>query len=165
MLFRSPFSTDDLIPAGKSLEMITFPILAVRNVEVGNTSQLKLNQALLSTSNSALISVEGFDTEPLLPETFELMQNYPNPFNPTTTIQFTIGQAKDGSGAQRARLDIFNILGQRVKTLVDDDLPSGKYEVQWDARNDSGGRVATGIYFYRMIVGSEKQSKKMLLLK
>jgi hypothetical protein len=145
--------------------MIKFPILAARNVESGNKNQIKLSQALLSTSNSASIAVKGLDEEPLLPETFDLLQNYPNPFNPTTTIEFTIGQAQDGALTQHATLDIYNILGQRVTNLVDEDLPSGRYRVIWDARNDAGQRVATGVYFYRMVVGSESQSKKMLLLK
>lgn len=165
MYFKNPFNTDELLPAGQNVEMLKFPLLAARNVESGNKNQIKLSQALLSTANSATIAVKGLDDEPLLPETFDLMQNFPNPFNPTTTIEFTIGQSEDGALTQRATLDIFNILGQRVTNLVDNDLPSGKYRVVWDSRNDAGQRVSTGVYFYRMVVGKTSQSKKMLLLK
>jgi len=163
--FTNPFNTSQQLPAGTNIEMIKFPMLASRIVEAGNTSQLKISKALLSTANSASIAVEGFDEEPLLPETFELFQNYPNPFNPITKIKFTIGAADDGALTQRATLDIYNILGQRVTTLVDDNLPTGQYQVEWDATNERGQRVATGVYFYRMVVGQHSQSKKMLLLK
>jgi hypothetical protein len=163
--FTNPFNTNGQLPAGTNVEMIKFPMLASRIVQAGNTNQLKLSKVLLSTASSASIAVEGFDEEPLLPETFELFQNYPNPFNPITKIEFTIGAAEDGALTQRANLDIYNILGQRVTTLVDDNLPTGRYQREWDATNDNGQRVATGVYFYRLVIGSHSQSKKMLLLK
>jgi flagellar hook assembly protein FlgD len=66
---------------------------------------------------------------------------------------------------QTTTLDIYNILGQRVKQLVDDDLPTGRYRAEWNATNESGQRVATGVYFYRLVVGEYSRSKKMLLIK
>ncbi len=163
--FTNPFNTSQQLPAGTGIEIIKFPMLAARTVQAGNTKQLKLSKALLSTANSASITVEGIDEEPLLPETFELFQNYPNPFNPITNIKFTIGAAEDGALTQRATLDIYNILGQRVTTLVDDNLPTGQYQTEWDATSERGQRVSTGVYFYRLVVGQNSQAKKMLLIK
>ncbi|MGH8015775.1 MAG: FlgD immunoglobulin-like domain containing protein, partial [Candidatus Zixiibacteriota bacterium] len=165
MYFKSPLNASLQIPAGPDIEMIKIPMLAQRVLVAGNKSQLKLNKALLSTSSSASIPVEGIEKENILPESFELFQNYPNPFNPYTTVEFSIGSSDNGALTQQTNLDIYNILGQRVKTLVDDDLPMGRYRVEWDATNQSGQRVATGVYFYRLVVGQYSQSKKMLLIK
>lgn len=163
--FTNPFNTSQQLPAGSGVEMVKFPMLASKIVEAGNKNQLKLTKAALSTANSASIAVAGLDDEPILPKEFELFQNFPNPFNPTTNIRFTIGPAEDGSVTQYARLDVYNILGQRVVTLVDDQLPAGQYQREWDATNESGQRVSTGVYFYRLVVGPHSQSRKMLLLK
>lgn len=165
MYITNPFNTAQQIPAGAGIEMVKFPMLASKIVESGNKNQLRLNKALLSTANSASITVQGFDDEPVLPEDFELFQNFPNPFNPITNIRFTIGPAEDGAMTQYTRLEIYNILGQRVTTLIDDDLPVGQYQREWNATNDGGQRVSTGVYFYRLVVGPHSQSKKMLLLK
>jgi flagellar hook assembly protein FlgD len=89
----------------------------------------------------------------------EVGQNYPNPFNPTTEISFYLYE----SG--HARLDIYNVAGQRVRTLVDEDLPSGRHVYEWDSHNDKGQRVASGIYLYRVISGGFVKTKKMVLLK
>jgi len=111
----------------------------------------------------------GFDdNDPLvqLPESFELNQNFPNPFNPSTTISYTIRtRGSIGSEPYRTQLDIFNLLGRKVKTLVDKVQSPGTYTVQWQGDTDSGSKVASGIYFYRLILGPETQTKKMMLLK
>ena len=152
------------LPVG-NIDMLVIPMYAQRYVNTGDETQLKINSALLSTWNAASVAVDGISDGPLLPETFELFQNYPNPFNPATTIEFTIGLSSDGSGAQVVGLDIFNILGQRVINLVDETLPSGHYSIEWNSRNFSGHRVSTGVYFYRLRVGSASETKKMLLIK
>ena len=94
-----------------------------------------------------------------LPTGFELEQNYPNPFNPNTQISFTL------SSPSTVRLDIFNITGQRVRTLVDDRLEAGRHVVEWDGRSSDGRQVASGIYLYRMKAGDFVDAKKMTLLK
>jgi hypothetical protein len=100
------------------------------------------------------------DTDPgSLPDGFGLDQNYPNPFNPNTDIRFSLPTAAN------ARLEIFNVLGQRTKTLVNQGLPAGSYSVNWDGTNESGSPVASGIYFYRFETEGFSASKKMLLLK
>lgn len=99
------------------------------------------------------------DGEPLLPTTFALYQNYPNPFNPSTVIKFDIPKVCE------AKLEIFNILGQRVVTLADQSYLPGTYTVVWYGTNRQGKRVASGVYFYRLRSDSFVSSKKMMLLK
>ena len=95
-----------------------------------------------------------------LPKTFELQANYPNPFNPTTTIQFGVPHSAD------VALVIYNVLGQRVRTLVDHEQRSaGRYSVVWDGRDDGGNTVGSGMYFYRLETGNVALVKKMLMLK
>ncbi len=89
-----------------------------------------------------------------LPAEFSLGQNYPNPFNPITEISFGLPDAAD------VKLDIYNLMGQKVATLIDDRREAGHHVVQWD-----GSQVASGIYLYRLKAGSFTETKKMLLLK
>ncbi len=90
----------------------------------------------------------------------ELKGNFPNPFNPTTTIAFSL---KDRS---IVTIEIYNILGQKVKTLVRADMDAGNHAVQWHGKDDNGRSVGSGVYFYRMSDGSKYTStKKMILLK
>ena len=94
------------------------------------------------------------------PEAFALANNYPNPFNPATTIKYALPEASD------VTLEIYNVVGQVVRTLVADHQNAGRYVVQWDASNDSGHSLSSGIYFYRLQAGGEfLEVKKMLLLK
>jgi M6 family metalloprotease-like protein len=85
---------------------------------------------------------------------FALHQNYPNPFNPTTTIRFEVETHR------QATLHIYDITGRVVKTLVDEQLQPGEYEVMWDATN-----VASGVYFYRLHAGDRQITRKLVLLK
>ncbi len=96
---------------------------------------------------------------PELPASFSLMQNYPNPFNPTTVIEFTVPQRC------KVELVIYNLLGEKVTTLVSQDMPTGKYRVSWDGKNESGKEVASGVYFYKLKAGDFTATKKMVLLK
>jgi len=93
------------------------------------------------------------------PKYFALEQNFPNPFNPITHIQFRIKESSQVS------LKIYNILGQEVATLVNENLKAGVYNVTWDAKNSIGNKVVSGTYFCRLTVGNLVISKKMLLLK
>jgi hypothetical protein len=93
------------------------------------------------------------------PTTFSLSQNYPNPFNPVTRIDYTLPAAAD------TRLEIYNVRGQLVRTLVNDRLEAGAHFVHWDSNDSYGQPVAPGIYFYRLQAGQQMKVKKMLLLK
>ena len=85
--------------------------------------------------------------------------NYPNPFNPSTTISYQLPEES------KVELTIYNIKGQKVKTLISDQLPAGKHSVVWDGVDESGKAVASGVYFYKMKVGNYDSTKKMILLK
>ncbi|MFZ1683506.1 MAG: FlgD immunoglobulin-like domain containing protein [Candidatus Zixiibacteriota bacterium] len=94
-----------------------------------------------------------------LPHDFALTQNYPNPFNPTTQIEFSLPKASS------VRLDVYNILGNLVRTIVDQPYSAGIHQVTFDGRNSAGTPVASGLYFYRLTAGQFVQTKKMVLLK
>ncbi len=96
--------------------------------------------------------------ENALPTEFALHQNYPNPFNPSTTIQFDLVDAGHVS------LSIYNSAGQLVRTLVSGDYAPGAHKVVWDARDDSGQRVASGLYMYTIRIGQQFTAQKKLLL-
>ncbi|UCD95518.1 MAG: T9SS type A sorting domain-containing protein [Candidatus Zixiibacteriota bacterium] len=94
-----------------------------------------------------------------MPGRFRLHNSYPNPFNPATIISY------DLPVACHVKLEIFNILGQRVKTLVDKQMEAGSYELTWNGTDRSGFPMASGIYFYQLTAGDFSSSRKMLLLK
>ena len=98
-------------------------------------------------------------TELGLPTEFRLSQNYPNPFNLQTLIQYQLAEESWVS------LRIYNIQGQAVRTLADEQQEVGYYTVPWDGRDDRGVGVATGLYFYRIQAGTYTKTMKMLLLK
>jgi hypothetical protein len=95
----------------------------------------------------------------IIPDNFNLMQNYPNPFNPETIIEFKVPER----GA--VILDIYNALGQKIRSLVDDIRQAGTYRVFWDGTDDFGNRVATGIYLYQLRGQNVQITKKMILVK
>ncbi|MFQ5498285.1 MAG: cohesin domain-containing protein [Candidatus Zixiibacteriota bacterium] len=163
MHFKNPFRDDAMIHSGLA-DLIEIPVTALRTVQSGDRSKIRLTQALLSTESAASVAVEGFGGR-VLPQSFALNQNYPNPFNPSTTVEFVLG-SDDGSLNDRdVTLEVFNILGQSVKTLVDEPLSPGLYQYEWTGSDSHGRQVATGIYLYRLRVGNDIQTKKMLLLK
>ncbi len=90
---------------------------------------------------------------------FELHQNYPNPFNPATTIRFSLART------ELVQLEVFNILGQKIRTLVNTRMNAGVHEVVWDSNNEMGRPLGSGIYFYRLTAGEYVKTGKMILLK
>ncbi len=101
---------------------------------------------------------EDFDNN-LLPKEFALAQNYPNPFNPSTRIEFALPRAAD------VTLTVYNILGEKVKTLVDEHMNPGVHFVIFDGYDDNNNPVASGMYFYRIKAGDFSRSRKMMMLK
>ena len=95
----------------------------------------------------------------VIPKGFVLDQNYPNPFNPSTTIRFTLPHRSP------VQLELFNILGERVATLVDGVLSAGEHTIVWDGTNFSGSRAAAGVYLYRLTAALQSEVRKMILLK
>jgi len=110
-----------------------------------------------------------------IPTSFALYQNYPNPFNPVTSIQYAVGSRQtktadsgrwtaDGSFIHTT-LKIYNVLGQKVRTLVDEGKLPGIHRVIWDGKDDEGEDVASGIYFYQLAAENHTLAKKMLILR
>jgi hypothetical protein len=95
-----------------------------------------------------------------------LGQNVPNPFNPATAIPYVVGGAVDGGAAQRVTLRVYDVSGRLVATLLDDSKAPGHYQAVWNRDAVGGGTAATGVYFYRLTIGTrESFTRKMLLLK
>jgi hypothetical protein len=130
----------------------TYPI-ELKNVIIGNSA----NQNIASGFENGTINVivnTSVDEMKGLPTNYALSQNYPNPFNPSTTIQFDIPKTSF------VTLKVYNVLGQEVATLVNEDKKIGRYEVSFD-----GSKLTSGVYFYRLIAGDYASTNKFLLLK
>lgn len=104
-------------------------------------------------------NVTAVEEPTIIPEKFDVSQNYPNPFNPSTVINYSI------PNKEFVTIRIYNMLGQEIKTLVSKQMNAGIYNVTWNGTNDSGVKVATGSYIYRVAAGNNVVTKKMLLLK
>ena len=94
-----------------------------------------------------------------IPQSFRLFQNYPNPFNTSTTIRYAL------PGAGRVTIKVYNLLGQEVKTLVDEPKEAGYFTLQWDGKNNQGRDVASGVYICRMVAGGFPESRKLVLMR
>ena len=102
----------------------------------------------------------SLDENLAIPTQFALHQNYPNPFNPSTQISFDIPE-----GSELVRLNIYNILGKKVSTLLNNVVNPGKHKIEWNAKDNEGNPVASGIYFYELSSSSFTARKKMLLIR
>jgi len=110
-------------------------------------------------TTEVVTGIEDDERGDILPYKFELSQNYPNPFNPVTTIEYSVPSRTE------VTIEIFNVLGQKVRTLVSDTKAAGSYRIEWSGTDESGRSVSTGVYLYRFQAGDVVQTKKMLLLK
>ena len=146
-----------------SLFRLLIPLNSINDIE---TSQLVVSmadstsifdKAVPNIPTKRLVSVKD------VPLNFVLYQNYPNPFNGTTKIEYEVPDA-DGRGA-RVLLQVFDVLGSRIKTLVAKFHYGGRYSVVWDGKDDAGRTVSSGTYYYRLISGDYVSGKKMILLK
>jgi hypothetical protein len=99
------------------------------------------------------------DNSSNLPGAYALHQNYPNPFNPTTTIEYDLPKSSS------VRLEIYNITGQKVRTLTSGQASAGHQTIVWDGRDATGRSVSSGIYLYRLTAGEYVKTRKMLLMK
>jgi hypothetical protein len=122
----------------------------------------------LPAKQNAPEDIEEIDNEEQitsLPTDYDLAPNYPNPFNPSTTIEFAMPEAGT------VILRVYSITGQLVRTLASGSYASGKYSLAWDAKDGSGSPVATGIYFYQLVVQKQKgeiafmETRRMTLIK
>jgi hypothetical protein len=154
---------------------LTLEVVEGQGLKPGMESTIALQAGALK-DNSAdnvvnLVTATAIDVTPfvdvdvaiesLLPEVFSLSKNFPNPFNPTTTIEYAI----PADGAGHVDMVIYNINGQKVRTLVNETQDAGYYNVVWDGRNDSGEMVSSGLYLYKIISGSFNKVEKMTFMK
>ena len=144
VLMRKVPSGFEYVPATISVENST----ATARIGTFGEYQLYYNPDVLSDGSQAV------------PTEFALFQNFPNPFNPTTTIRYDLPEKS------KVFLGIYNILGQRITTLISNkEETAGRKQVVWDGRNAFGSQVATGIYIYRLRAGKFTKVQKMLLIK
>jgi minor extracellular serine protease Vpr len=113
---------------------------------------------LLVTASIAA-QLTGVDGKAEVPHSFELMQNYPNPFNPGTSIEYTLAVKA------QTTLEVFNILGQKIATLVDGVQEAGLHRIYWSAKTGNGPAISSGVYFYRLKSGAAVQTRTMLYIK
>lgn len=115
--------------------------------------------------NNRLVVFAGPAATPIVgsgaagPTGFRLFQNYPNPFNPSTRVEFGV------RSAEWVTLTVYDMLGRRIRMLVDAPLPAGRHVVQWDGRDDRGVPVASGVYLYRLASGTFVAARKMVLVR
>lgn len=145
------------VNGGGDIVRLTFKVLRefednarfeVANGLIADPNQLS-NQAVVA----GLLEIQSTPTE------FALLQNFPNPFNPETTIQYNLSESAD------VTLHIYNVVGQVVRTLVSERQAAGRYRVQWSGMDDRSVPVSSGIYFYEIRAGKNKDVRKLMLLK
>ena len=145
------YSLSPALPAGLTFDAVTRTIAGTPRAAAETAYTYTVTDAN-GASASLLLQTR--------PTAFSLADNFPNPFNPATTIQYALPQAAD------VELTVYNVIGQPVRTLVAEHQSAGRYAVEWDATNDSGHSLSSGMYFYRLQAGEEfREVKKMLLLK
>lgn len=129
--------------------------------ELVNNSSQEITYSSANLSNIGnYLQVNLADSDiPVIPKALALYDNYPNPFNPETTISF------DLPSETNVKLEIYNIKGQKVKTLKNGLLQAGNHKLVWDGKNSNSDQVASGLYFYRLVTDKKKLTRKMILMK
>ena len=169
-IIEDPLTSEIDVILAELSQAYSYYLLSEADPELRNGIMVELKykpedlSAYLETQNeiygkiSQLLGDDGFEEE--LPEIYEFKYtNYPNPFNPETTIAFTLPKEN------RTILNIYNIRGQRVRSLWNDTLSEGHHKIVWNGRDENDRQVGSGVYFYRIESGEFKATQKMLLLK
>jgi hypothetical protein len=143
------FEKNRVIPSGNA-EVVSIPISGDGSVNIRHVELVDYYGHPIEVIENKISAIPGI---------FILHQNHPNPFNSETTIAYKL------PSEQSVRLEVFNIVGQRVATLVDELQPAGSYEVPWDGTDDHGQGTASGIFIYRLVTDNFSDEKKMILLK
>ncbi len=155
----------DVRLSSSSIELV-FPdgsvLSAPLDFEGKNIDQIAASGGLAQELLAEAYDQLGLNKSSYLPKAFFLAQNYPNPFNPSTTISYSI---PEDNGQVAVRLNVFNIRGQLVRTLVDKSQGPGTYNVNWDGADNRGRRISSGVYFYRIVADTFVSTRKMVVLK
>ncbi len=128
---------------------------SIDNFDLGWSDPRQWTYTWLGDTTDIISAVEN----PEIPVGFNLAQNYPNPFNPTTTIEYTLTKKS------HVELSIFNVIGQRVRILVNEYQSSGIHSIKWNGCDDSGVTLASGVYIYKIKAGDITQQRKLMFLK
>lgn len=145
-------------------------------VQAGSRSLFTMEGEKIDSVEVSICDTEGnlagvktiHEQSPALPQGYSLSENYPNPFNPVTRIQYSVGSRQIKAAynpSQHVSIKVYNIMGQLVRTLVDEDKLPGSYQVVWDGKDQGGEEVASGIYFCRLKSEEYVETKKMILLR
>ncbi|MCC7265462.1 MAG: T9SS type A sorting domain-containing protein, partial [Candidatus Latescibacteria bacterium] len=134
-----------------------FPL--VRSIRFRTAQPVFLDEIQLRAPGRGLVTAVMEDAGAALPRWVTLQQNYPNPFNSSTVFRFALPTSV------QTDLTIYNLAGQQVATLLSGLREAGTYTLQWDGRDEQGGVLATGVYFYRLQAGAQVQTRKLLLLR
>jgi hypothetical protein len=147
------------------------PVLALIDRNTGRRYDLRdgvIANVLTGIGRRNFVLIIGTETfmdgiqKTVLPEAYHLSNNFPNPFNPVTTIEYSI---PGGSKTVPVKLEVYDLLGRRIRVLVDKEQNDGFYSVAWDGRNDLGETVASGVYIYVIRAGDFFDSKRMVIVK
>jgi len=152
------FASAQPLAGDGSLLTITFE--AGKEIRGSFDEAITFNKVTLNEANASAQATSGSISVKGKPVTYQLHQNYPNPFNPSTVISYEV--PNDG---EHVRLEIYSLNGQLVRVLLDKEEAAGEYRITWDGRSDSGSRVSSGMYFYRIKAGSFVSVKKMIMVK
>ena len=145
----------DLVPfEGQVLDLRSAPVHRAQVVLFDLDNPSSRVSTTTDESGSFSLSLNGL----ALPRSNSLGQNYPNPFNPSTLIPFETAERG------HVRLDVFNILGQRVVTLIDEQRPAGLHKARWNATDAAGRPVGTGVYLYRLTTGKWQEARRLVLI-
>jgi hypothetical protein len=152
-------STPTPLGAGESIVRTTelpIPPNAQEGLQKALVS-VKMNDNTVTAQEVLVNLING--SEPAASSKTGLLDNYPNPFNASTSIRFSLAEPT------LVRLEIYNVLGQKVRTLVNQSYPAGVYTITWDGKNASGKNVSSGVYFYNLLAGKHKETRSMQLIK
>jgi hypothetical protein len=159
-------NNDDLTDDLKEVEFrLYFPSKSASSI-VPEYAVLNLQTGVYESKTARVSDFKGFlrvqltkTGEVLPPAATQLFQNYPNPFNPVTSIKYDLAETS------QVRMNIYNVRGQLVKTLLNQEMLAGTHSVIWDGKDGQGRSVSSGVYFYRMSLPNKVLTNKMLLLK
>ncbi|UCE05161.1 MAG: T9SS type A sorting domain-containing protein, partial [bacterium] len=148
-----------------AIDSVTFDTAGIYNIIVDSVSnrifaQVSHFSALVVREKGSVVHVkQENNTGSSIPKDYALLQNYPNPFNPVTNIFYNLPEKSP------VVLKVYNVLGEEIKILVNKVQEAGTKMAIWDATDNSGKPVTSGIYFYQIIAGYFNQTKKMILLR
>jgi hypothetical protein len=127
-------------------------------IPIQGDGAIRLTDVQLSDYYGNLMSIKT-EAQPILPTAFALHQNYPNPFNAATTIIYEL------PATSHVKIEIFNVLGQKMATVLDKDEEAGIHSIEWNGADGSGTTVASGVYLYRLTADKFTAERKMILMK